>query len=500
MRSIVPLLLLAVPAVAHAQAARPTVADSYLRARRALDSAVARHGGPGAMRAAGRIRLTVEGEDHWRNQSLRATTPYDRTPYTATLWLDNGAGRFVWQSTSHFVGGFHNENRTVIDSARGFNANLRQGLYFPAPNRTIGAQRGVLDRLPHVALATALEFAGTVRWLGPHRLTSGAAVDVVVASTPNGAITIALDPRTREVRALLGVRPDALAGDAPVENEFSAYTRASGGLLVPGRMVTRVAGEVVQDVRYRDVAIGEPVPDSLLAPPAGFAQAPPAPPGDPVRELAPGTWAIRGAGYWALAVLLGDSLAVIEAGQGGAAETLAHLARVAPGKPVRWIVPTHHHDDHSGSVPAWLAAGATLVTTPGNRAYFTRMAAARSTLRPTTVGGAAPPSGAPRIETFARRRVLSGGGRTIELHDIGPSPHAAEMLVAWMPAEGILFQGDQLNLPPTGVVPRGLALETMTHFRDWVRRQGWNVTTLTGTHMAPGTMAQLDEAIAKATP
>ena len=490
---LIPALLL-VPAIASAQATPRSVADSYQRARRLLDSAVARHGGIDAMREASRLRLSIEGEDHWRNQSRRADGAFDREPFAATLWLDVPAQRMVWQSQSAFVGGFRNVNRTVLDSARGFNVNLRQALWFPAPGRQLLAQRGVLNRVPHLVLLTAMENAASARWLGAWRLTSGAGVEVVMVSTPNGAYNLAIDPATHELRALLTVQPDAIAGDAAVETEFTEYSR-QGSVLVPGRLVNRVAGQVVHDVRYRDVAFGVAVPDSLLAPPPGATQAPPNNPGEPVRELAPGIWAIRAAGYWALAVTLGDSIAVVEAGAGGGAETLAHLARLAPGKPVRWIIPTHHHDDHSGSVPAYLAAGATLVTTPGNRAYFTRMAAARSTLRPAS---ATPVGDAPRIETFTRTRTLTGGGRTLALHDIGPSPHAEEMLVAWLPQEGILFQGDLLNLPPSGIVPQGLPSATMRHFRDWLRTKGYNVRTLVGTHMAPGPVSLLEEAITKA--
>lgn len=490
---ILPFVLL-VPAIAGAQASRPaSIVDTYLRGRRALDSAVALHGGAEAMREASRIALVIDGHNHWRNQSRRAEGPSDREPFSARLWLDLPAQRMVWQPTNSLVSGFRNSSRNVIDSTRGFVVNFQQRTWLPAPDRPLAQQRAVLNRLPHVVLLTALENVASARALGPHRLASGATVDVVMVSTPNGPLNLGLDPRTRELRALLTVQPDVLAGDAAIETEFSEYAR-HGRVLVPGRMVIRVAGDVTHDVRYRDVAIGAAVPDSLLAPPAGTTQAPAATPGDPVRELAPGVWAIRAADYWSLAVTLGDSIAVIDAGRGGGGEVLAQLARLAPGKTVRWIVPTHHHDDHAGSVPIYLAAGATLVTTPGNRAYFGRMAAARSTLRP--VAGTMP--AAPRIETFTRRRVLGAGARTIELHDIGPSPHAEEMLVAWLPAEGILFQGDLLNLPPTGVVPPGLPLAGMRHFRDWVRGQGWQVRTLAGTHMAPGTLPLLDEAIAKA--
>jgi hypothetical protein len=103
-----------------------------------------------------------------------------------------------------------------------------------------------------------------------------------------------------------------------------------------------------------------------------------------------------------------------------------------------------------------------------------------------------------RIETITgKRRVLTDGTRTVELIDIGPSPHANEMLVAWVPGEGILFQGDLLNLGAGRIHPTSANLTT-AHFAEWVRQSGLPVRTLAGVHMEPGPASQLDEAIAQA--
>jgi hypothetical protein len=61
---------------AHPHAQFPsTVSASYERARAALDLAIAAHGGPDALHAARRIRLTLDGHDLWRNQSRNVEPP-----------------------------------------------------------------------------------------------------------------------------------------------------------------------------------------------------------------------------------------------------------------------------------------------------------------------------------------------------------------------------------------------------------------------------------------
>jgi glyoxylase-like metal-dependent hydrolase (beta-lactamase superfamily II) len=219
---------------------------------------------------------------------------------------------------------------------------------------------------------------------------------------------------------------------------------------------------------------------------------PPSAPGDPVRQLAENVWMVRGGGYWSLVVGYADHVLVVEAPGGGTGEVLSKIRELAPGKPVRYVIPTHHHDDHAGGMRDYIAEGATIVTTAGNRSYFERMARARPTIRLDALARAPRP---PRFEILAdRRRVFSGGGPTVEIRDIGPSPHADEMLIAWLPDQGILFQGDLLNLA-AGIVYPNTANATTAHFAQWLDRTGLEVKILAGVHMLPGPRAQLDEAL-----
>lgn len=480
-----------------AQGGRLTVAQSYTRARALLDSSIAVHGGLDALRAAGRIAVTMRGTDYWRNQSRHVDPPYDGEPFVGVLQLDVPENRMVWTTTSQYPGGFFNRGRLVIDGPHAFYANLQQRVFVTTPGRTIDGQRDVFTRLPSLVLLAALDHAAGLRWLGPMRLTTGAPIEAIAASTPTGQLTLGMDPVSKRLRAVLDVQADPIAGDAAVESAFSGY-RYQQNLLVPGRQVTRVAGEMTQDVEYTDVTLNSAIPDSLLGPPPGLAEFPLVSAHDTVAELAPSVWAIRSSGYWSLVVGLTDYMLVVEAPGTGVPSVIDRIKTLAHGRPIRYVTATHHHDDHAGGMRYYMAAGATVVTTPGNRHYFERMARAASTLQPSMAKALPEPV---RIETITGgERTFGDGTRTVELHDIGPSPHAAEMLVAWLPNEGILFQGDQLNLPPNGAILPGGPLQTMQFFASWVRHRGWPVRVLAGVHMTPGTMEQLDQALRAAGP
>jgi glyoxylase-like metal-dependent hydrolase (beta-lactamase superfamily II) len=89
---------------------------------------------------------------------------------------------------------------------------------------------------------------------------------------------------------------------------------------------------------------------------------------------------------------------------------------------------------------------------------------------------------APKIETIARKRVLTDGTRTVELINAGANPHTEEALVVWLPAERILFQGDLFYYDGEPGFPERDRLITMAHFARWLERTGLNPERIYGTH------------------
>jgi glyoxylase-like metal-dependent hydrolase (beta-lactamase superfamily II) len=177
---------------------------------------------------------------------------------------------------------------------------------------------------------------------------------------------------------------------------------------------------------------------------------------------------------------MSDHLIVVDAPAFGSADVITRAATLAPGKPIRFVVPTHHHDDHFSGVRYHAANGATIVTTPGNTDYLRRIMTA-----PLTSLMAAreqvPPKSDYKVETMSGRRVFSDGSRTLEIHQID-SPHAQETLVAWLPREGVLFHADLIEAPRLGVALRGANAETTTHLAGVIRDKGWPVRTFAGAH------------------
>jgi glyoxylase-like metal-dependent hydrolase (beta-lactamase superfamily II) len=443
-----------------AQPAHHGVLESYSRARQIVDRAVTAHGGLDVLRSARQMRVTREGHDVWRHQSRAVAPPYDRERFTSELHIDLANGRLIAEEKRTYPGGAHRHFSFVTAREHSYYLNHRSRTYRPGDYPPAETQSGNLYTLPQLAVLAAHESGMALRSLGRIALSSGTSVDAVVTTANGGTLTAGFDPGTHLLRAIVSVRSDAVEGPAPNETEFLSY-RTIDGVPMPERRVTRVAGEVTQDTTFTRVIRNYTVPDAAVTPPADYekvlANDTPA-----VRELAPGAWLVGGDAA-SLAVAMDDHVIVVDAPTGASSGIAAQIQKLAPGKSVRYVVPTHHHDDHAPGLRALVQPGTVVVTTPGNAALFERIAKSA-------------------IEIVRRSRVFSAKNRTVEIHDIGPSPHANEMLVAWLPTEGILFSSDLVDLGAEGQVRPGSNNETTMHYAQWLRERSWSVRTHAGGH------------------
>ena len=96
------------------------------------------------------------------------------------------------------------------------------------------------------------------------------------------------------------------------------------------------------------------------------------------------------------------------------------------------------------------------------------------------------------IETFTGKRVFTDGTRTLEVLDVGPSPHVAEAVVAYLPAEKAVFVADLFGIPIQGPFPP--SNPALVHFSEKIKAMA--VETLVPAHGRIGTMEDLKAALA----
>ena len=162
-----------------------------------------------------------------------------------------------------------------------------------------------------------------------------------------------------------------------------------------------------------------------------------------------------------------------------------------PGKPIKYLVLTHHHSDHAGGFREYVAEGATIVTTAGNKSFLEKATALQSTLLPKLSL-----QNKLKIEIIEnKKRVFQDDKHVVELYDIGPNPHANEILVAYLPKEKILFQADMLNPAP---MDRSRLRRTSTiSFSEKLQQLGLQIEKIYGVHGRPATPEELRTSVEK---
>jgi flavorubredoxin len=161
------------------------------------------------------------------------------------------------------------------------------------------------------------------------------------------------------------------------------------------------------------------------------------------EKLGDGLWKLTtGAGsYDSIIVEFKDHVMMLEAGQ-SEARALAYVAEIkklVPNKPIRYVMNTHPHSDHTGGLPVLVAEGATIITQKNNVAFLGKALNTPRTLMTDTL--AKNPKKA-KIEAVDEKKVYSDGTRTVELYHVAPVPHSNGLMIAYIPKEKILFQGD----------------------------------------------------------
>jgi glyoxylase-like metal-dependent hydrolase (beta-lactamase superfamily II) len=249
-----------------------------------------------------------------------------------------------------------------------------------------------------------------------------------------------------------------IMGDMHIVATYTGW-KDFGGVMAPAKIVQTRGGWPFFEVDVTGAKANPPDVATLApAPAAGAGRGGPgggpggAPPALTVttEKLGEGLYRLTtGPGsYDSLIVEFKDHIMMLEAGQ-SEARALAYIAetkKLIPNKPIRYVMNTHPHSDHTGGLPAMVAEGATLITQRNNEAFFDKALNTPRTLMNDTL--AKNPKKA-KVESVSEKKVYSDGARTVEMYHVSPVPHSNGLMIAYIPKEKIVFQGD-FSLPPPG--------------------------------------------------
>jgi glyoxylase-like metal-dependent hydrolase (beta-lactamase superfamily II) len=227
-------------------------------------------------------------------------------------------------------------------------------------------------------------------------------------------------------------------GDIPFETAFSDY-KDFGGVKFPTHIVQKQGGYPVLDLTVTDVKPNAPA--NIMAGITPQAAAPVA----TSEKLGDGVYLILG-GYAAIAEDFKDYIVIIEGGQSDqrSEAVIAEAKKLIPNKPIKYVINTHQHFDHSGGLRAYVAEGAIVVTHQINKPYYEKIWANPHTLAPDKLSQNPKK---PKFETVADKKVMTDGNHVIEIYHQQDLGHNDGMLLVYLPKEKVLLEADGFNPP-----------------------------------------------------
>ena len=348
----------------------------------------------------------------------------------------------------------------------------------------------------------------------------GASYPAVTYRAVNQTFTVLFDRATGLPARVRTLDYDSIWGDVTYELVLADW-QVVEGVRVATSQKYELNGRTVVDAKITEVKINAPVAADRVAIPAAFREgaAGPADRNVPYQwvirrqfigtyldsetpsfdrratgslrlvELAPGVQHAVGGSHNSLVVAMKDSVVVFDSpvSDWQSNWTLSSIRAKYLGKPVKYLVLTHHHMDHAGGLRAYAAAGATLVVGKGTTEHYRRVLAAPYTRNPDL----APPQDLSRtpIVEVADRYAIIDGQREVQVFAIEPNPHALGLLIGYVPDAKLAFATDIWS-PGAAPLPEKLT-PALAALVAGVKKAGIQPDKFAGGHGSTGDYAPL---------
>ena len=246
-----------------------------------------------------------------------------------------------------------------------------------------------------------------------------------------------------------------------VEIRYSDYRDIGNGIKMPFHIHEHQGDHpLVRGMNWMDLQLSDAkanVANAATAVPAAVQSAPAPRVNVASQRLADGVWYLGGGSHNSVAVDMKDYIVLIEAPLDDARTNavIAEAKRLIPGKPIRYVVNTHHHWDHSGGLRAAYAEGATIVTNEQNRNFFDRVILVPQprTLSPDRLSQfpfATTGPGPGKLETYRDTYTISDGTKSVTSYHVAGFNHAGDMAIVYLMPSKILIFADMYSPPPAG--------------------------------------------------
>ncbi len=408
-----------------------------------VDQVVEAYGGAAALEAIRTIEYDQAGYFIGRYQSRDTLPPWDRLPVRTFAALDFESETGAWETISTWPGELNMGTRSVVGPDDSFTLNTIARIYTEGTMHGFSYMSNTTAYLLPTFLARTMARQPETAVAGDKRSFNHIDYDTLVYKD---RLTLFIHPETRLIDVMEstegGMWDHTLDEDAsiPVQRFYRGYFEVDG-VPFPRRYQLWVGGEATRDVSLHRLVLNQDISKHLDLP-DGFAQVPSTDgySGDweiSVDELGDGIYVAGGGETRILYVEFEDHFMALEAGgfPSYAADVHQAMKPHMNGKPLRYIVPLHHHDDHAWAVHYYSRAGATILTTRDKEGFLRKLLAR-------TWGAHGPVSNGNFEYLDPGRNHREDARNELDVFVWPQAPHSENMVIAYHRPSATLFTGD----------------------------------------------------------
>jgi glyoxylase-like metal-dependent hydrolase (beta-lactamase superfamily II) len=288
-------------------------------------------------------------------------------------------------------------------------------------------------------------------------------------------------------------------GDMMNEIDYSGYKdlgETPSDAIFPERIVEKQGGFPVLDLTVSKTEANNPyvffpVPDNVEK--AFTEGGGPAPVKVDTTKVVDGVYFMTGGTHNSVAVEFKDYVALVECplNDDRSMAVINAVKKATSNKPIKYVIATHQHFDHTGGLRACVANGSTIVTYTPNKPYFEKVFANPHSVKPDELTKS---KKKPVIEAVAEKRVFTDATQTMELYHLTGSDHTDSMLVVYLPKSKTLIEADVWN-PVAANAPMPKPNKENMNLVNFINAQKLDVQTILPLHGRQVTMADLNKLV-----
>lgn len=393
-----------------------------------IDRAVAAHGGD---RLANLATLVTEWalEDARVRESRRPAPPWDVGDGWQAFAIDFDSRRYA-DARYDAGGGYEWITGTVLGESGAHRLDYRNRSYQSTTIEFSAAIEDAMHLSPLVLLRYLTQNRALAEYAGQRR-ERGRDLQVLQVRRADGSeFDVLFETASGRVHGVESGYADYDGSHVPIHFRYADWHDADG-LEYPTRVTVRAHGYVTSSASLVHIRADGPI-SSLLEIPERFRETENE--AENVRafrleEIADGLYFVGEGVMYQLIVEFDGFLVALDASSGDVARRIDAVQRRIPDKPFRYVLASHHHNDHLHGLDDFAMLGATVLASTAHVATVTQYIEERL-------------GRAPDVVAIADEFTVSDGERELNILDIGPTPHSEHILAAHLPAEKIMFTAD----------------------------------------------------------